>query len=436
MSNHPHINSKEPHIGYFSSRLREADPKIDAAICSELSRQRNQIELIASENLVSRAVLDAQGSILTNKTVEGYPGHRYYGGAEYVDEIERIAIARAKLLFKCKFANVQPHSGSQANQAVYLSLLQPGQRILGMALDAGGHLSHGAKANLSGRWFDIAHYGVSRENGRIDYDFAAEQAFEHRPELIIAGGSAYSRKLDFSKFRKIADSIGARLMVDMAHFAGLVAAGEYPDPLPYADVVTTTTYKSLRGVRGGLVLTNDSDIAAKVDSAVFPGLQGTPLLHSLAAKAVCLGEALKPEFSTYCRQVVANARALSETLVNQGLDVVSGGTDTALMLVDLRSKGLTGNIVAESLERACLTCNKNKIPFDTESARITSGLRLSSAVGTTRGFGTAEFGEIGQIIGAVIDGLARDPDQNNEMEEWARSAVLDICERFPIYPDL
>ena len=426
----------EPHAGYFSTGLGAADPEISQAIDDELTRQRDQIELIASENLVSRAVLEAQGSILTNKTVEGYPGRRYYGGAEYVDRIERLAIERARRLFGCAFANVQPHSGSQANQAVYLALLKPGDKILGMALTAGGHLSHGAAPNLSGKWFDAAHYGVRRQDGLIDYEDVAEQAAQHEPRLIIAGGSAYPRTIDFARFRAVADSIGALLLVDMAHFAGLVAAGCHPHPLPHADVVTTTTYKSLRGVRGGLILTNHEDIARKVDSAIFPGLQGTPLMHSVAAKAVCLGEALRPEFREYCERVVKNARVLARTLGDHALDVVSGGTDTALMLIDLRATGLTGDVASASLERAGLTCNKNAVPFDTEKPTVTSGLRLSSSVGTTRGFGVAEFQRIGELVATVLDGLAHNPSDNAEAEHSVRARVADLCGRFPIYPTL
>ena len=402
----------------------------------ELARQRNQIELIASENLVSNAVLEAQGSILTNKTVEGYPGRRYYGGVEYADRVEQLAIERACRLFGCRFANVQPHSGSQANQAVYLALLEPGARILGMALSAGGHLSHGAAPNVSGRWFDVARYGVRRQDGLIDYEEVAGLASEHRPRLIIAGGSAYPRAIEFMRFRAIADSVGALLLVDMAHFAGFVATGLHPDPLPHADVVTTTTYKSLRGVRGGVILTNDDGIARRINSAIFPGLQGSTLLHAIAAKAVCLAEALRPEFRDYCERVLANARALAETLMANGLDVVSRGTDTPLMLVDLRAKGLTGDISSDSLERAGLTCNKNAVPFDTEKPTITSGLRLSSSVGTTRGFGVEEFRIVGELIAMVLDGLALDRSDNAKAEQQAFRRVSELCSRFPIYPDL
>jgi glycine hydroxymethyltransferase len=436
MTESPGTSTGEPYAGYFSTGLSEADPEISQAIHNELTRQRDQVELIASENLVSKAVLEAQGSILTNKTVEGYPGRRYYGGAEYVDRIERLAIERARRLFGCAYANVQPHSGSQANQAVYLALLKPGDKILGMALSAGGHLSHGAVPNLSGRWFDVARYGVRRQDGLIDYDDVAEQAAQHTPRLIIAGGSAYPRTIDFARFRAIADSIGGMLMVDMAHFAGLVAAGCHPDPLPHADVVTTTTYKSLRGVRGGLILTNNADIARKVNAAIFPGLQGTPLLHTVAAKAVCLGEALRPEFRQYCERAVENARVLARTLLNHGFEVVSGGTDTALMLVDLRAKGLTGDVASQSLERAGLTCNKNTVPFDTEKPTVTSGLRLSSSVGTTRGFGVEEFQLIGELIVTVLDGLAVGPSDNAETEHSVIEQVADLCARFPIYPTL
>ncbi|MDB5455124.1 MAG: glyA [Caulobacter sp.] len=419
---------------FFGDDLATADRAIFDRIGLELDRQQNQIELIASENIVSRAVLEAQGSILTNKYAEGSPGTRYYGGCEYVDEIETLAIERAKTLFGAGFANVQPHSGSQANQAVFMALLQPGDTFLGMDLAAGGHLTHGSPANQSGKWFKPVSYTVRTQDQLIDYDDVAEVARREKPKLIIAGGSAYSRVIDFAKFREIADSIGAYLMVDMAHFAGLVAGGAYPSPIPHAHVVTTTTHKTLRGPRGGMVLTNDEAIIKKVNSAVFPGLQGGPLEHVIAAKAVAFGEALRPEFKLYARQVIDNARALSEALLASGVHIVSGGTDSHLMLVDLRPKGVTGRDTEHSLERAHMTCNKNGVPFDTAPFTVTSGVRLGTPAGTTRGFGVAEFTRVGQLIGEVVNGLAaHGADNNAEVEAKVREEVLALTARFPIY---
>jgi glycine hydroxymethyltransferase len=420
---------------FFKSGVAEADPELFASIRGELGRQRDEIELIASENIVSRAVLEAQGSVLTNKYAEGYPGRRYYGGCQYVDVAETIAIDRAKRLFGCGFANVQPHSGSQANQAVFMALAKPGDTILGLSLSAGGHLTHGSPVNMSGKWFNAVHYSVRRDTQQIDFDEVERLAREHKPTIIIAGGSAYPRIIDFALFREIAESVGAYLMVDMAHFAGLVAAGVHPSPLPHAHVVTTTTHKTLRGPRGGMVLTNDEAIAKKVNSAVFPGLQGGPLMHVIAAKAVAFGEALTPEFRAYAGQVVANSKALAERLKESGLDIVSGGTDTHLMLVDLRPMGLTGKAAEESLGRAHITCNKNGIPFDPEKPTITSGIRLGSPAGTTRGFGVAEFREIGTMIVDVLDGLrgANSEDANAGVEAAVRDRALALCRRFPIY---
>ena len=418
--------------GYFSDALAVVDPEVHAAIAGELRRQQDQIELIASENLVSVACLAALGSVMTNKTVEGYPGRRYYGGAAFADQVERLAIERAKRLFGCAHANVQPHSGSQANQAVYLALLAPGEVILGMDLQAGGHLSHGARASFSGRWLDAVHYGVGAD-GRIDYDAVEAVARDKRPKLIIAGGSAYARVIDFARFRAIADAVGAYLLVDMAHFAGLVAAGVHPSPLPHAHVVTATTYKNLRGARGGFILTDDADLARRIDAAVFPGLQGSTILNAIAAKAVCLGEALRPEFKTYARAVLENARALAARLIERGLGVVGGGTDTPLMLVDLRSKGLTGEAASRSLEAAGLACNKNAVPGDPEPPQVTSGLRFGVSAGTTRGFGSAEFGAVGSMIADVLDGLARGGSDKAAAETRVRRRVLALCRRFPIY---
>ena len=418
---------------FFTAPLAQSDPELFAAIGHELDRQQNQIELIASENIVSRAVLDAQGSVLTNKYAEGYPGRRYYGGCEYVDVAETLAIERAKALFSCGFANVQAHSGSQANQAVFMALLKPGDVFMGMDLAAGGHLTHGSPANQSGKWFHPTSYTVRRQDSLIDYDALAEIAAREKPKLIIAGGSAYSRHIDFRRFREIADEVGAYLMVDMAHFAGLVAGGVYPSPLPHAHVVTTTTHKTLRGPRGGMVLTNDADIAKKINSAIFPGLQGGPLMHVVAAKAAAFGEALQPSFKLYARQVVENAHALSEALLAGGLDIVSGGTDSHLMLVDLRPKSVTGKAAEAALERANITCNKNGVPYDPTPPTVTSGVRLGTPAGTTRGFGVAEFRRIGQLIAEVVDGLAQNGADNAAVEGRVRDEVLALCARFPIY---
>ena len=423
----------EPHPGYFTAPLADTDLEVAAAIADEAARQNDQIELIASENIVSRAVLEAQGSILTNKTIEGYPGRRYHGGAANVDIIENLAVDRACQLFSSKFANVQPHSGSQANHAVLLALIRPGETLLSMDLASGGHLSHGAAPNLSGKWFDAQHYGVRRQDGLIDYEEVEGLAAKHAPKLIIAGGSAYPRAIDFERFRAIADSCGASLLVDMAHFAGLVAGDVHPSPIPHAHVVTTTTYKSLRGARGGLILTDDEALGRKLDAAMFPGLQGSPLLHAIAAKAVCLGEALRPEFKVYAKRVLENARALAETLVAGGLSVVTGGTDTPLMLVDLRPLELTGDVASESLERAGLTANKNAIPFDPEPPAVTSGLRLGVSAGTTRGFGTAEFKLIGETIVEVLEGLSAAPAGNDTVETGALARINALSQAFPIY---
>lgn len=421
---------------FFIRSLKESDPEIYAGIYKELTRQQNQIELIASENIVSKAVLEAQGSILTNKYAEGYCGRRYYGGCEFVDIAENLAIERAKKLFGAQFVNVQPHSGAQANGAVQLALLQPGDTLMGMSLSAGGHLTHGASVALSGKWFNAVQYGVRKEDGLIDFEEVERLAKEHKPKLIIAGGSAYPRAIDFAKFRAIADEVGALLMVDMAHFAGLVAGGVHENPLKYADVVTTTTHKTLRGPRGGMILTNREDLAKKINSAVFPGLQGGPLMHVIAGKAVALGEALKPEFKEYAKSVVANAKVLGETLIGRGLNLVSGGTDTHLVLVDLRPKGLTGKLAEKSLERAGMTCNKNGIPFDPEKPTVTSGVRLGTPAGTTRGFGVEEFRTVANLIGDVLDGLAQNAEDNAAAEEKAHKTVLDLCRRFPIYEGL
>ncbi|MCH8155098.1 MAG: serine hydroxymethyltransferase [Proteobacteria bacterium] len=408
---------------FFTAGLAEADPELAESLHGELRRQQDQIELIASENIVSRAVLEAQGSVLTNKYAEGYPGRRYYGGCEYVDLAERLAIDRTKKLFDCGFANVQPHSGAQANQCVLLALCQPGDTILGLSLSAGGHLTHGAPPNLSGKWFNAVQYGVRPEDGLIDFDEVERLAREHKPRLIVAGGSAYPRIIDFERFRAIADQVGAIFHVDMAHFAGLVAAGIHPSPLPHAQVVTTTTHKTLRGARGGMILSNDEALGKKINSAVFPGLQGGPLMHAIAGKAVALGEALQPEFKTYTRAVVDNARILAQTLLNNGFDMVSGGTDTHLMLVDLRPKGLTGKAAEASLDRAGITCNKNGVPFDPEKPAITSGIRLGTPAATTRGFGQAEFRHVGEMITRVLDGLVANPDDNGAKEAELREAA-------------
>jgi glycine hydroxymethyltransferase len=419
---------------FFSAPLAEADPELAAAIGRELIRQQDGIELIASENIVSAAVLEAQGSVLTNKYAEGYPGRRYYGGCAEVDVAEQLAIDRAKQLFGCAFANVQPHSGAQANQAVLLALLQPGDTILGMSLAAGGHLTHGAGPNLSGKWFRAVQYGVRRDDGLLDYEELESLARSEKPKLIIAGGSSYPRVIDFARIRKVADEVGAYFMVDMAHFAGLIAAGVYPSPLPHAHVTTTTTHKTLRGPRGGLVLSNDLELGKKINSAVFPGLQGGPLMHVIAAKAVAFGEALRPEFRTYQRAVAENAKVLAASLVEQGLAIVTGGTDSHLMLVDLRPKNVTGKAAEASLERAHITANKNAIPFDPAKPAITSGIRLGTPAATTRGFGVGEFQEIGRMIGEVLDGLTASNDGANAAVEAAvGKRVLELCARFPIY---
>jgi glycine hydroxymethyltransferase len=423
--------------GFFTEDLATRDPAIFGAIEDELRRQRDEIELIASENIVSRAVLAAQGSVMTNKYAEGYPGRRYYGGCQYVDVAETLAIERACQLFGAKFANVQANSGSQANQSVFLALLQPGDTFLAMDLASGGHLTHGAKPNVSGKWFKPVHYGVRQQDQRLDYDQVAELATAHRPKLIIAGGSAIPRQIDFARFREIADTVGAYLMVDMAHFAGLVAGGQHPNPLDHAHVVTTTTHKTLRGPRGGMVLTNDEAIAKKINSAIFPGLQGGPLMHVIAAKAVAFGEALRPEFADYAAQVVRNAQVLADALMKGGLDIVTGGTDTHLMLVDLRPKGVTGKDAEAALGRAHITCNKNGIPFDPAPPTVTSGVRLGTPAGTTRGFGETEFREIGALIVEVMDGLAENgPDGNGDVEARVRARVQTLCDRFPVYQKL
>ena len=418
---------------FFKQNLKDADRDLFDSINSEFIRQQNHIELIASENIVSKAVLEAQGTILTNKYAEGYSGKRYYGGCEHVDVVEDICIDRVKKLFGAEYANVQVHSGSQANQAVFLALLKPGDTIMGMSLAAGGHLTHGAPPNESGKWFNAIQYGVRKDNALIDFDEVDSLAREHKPKLIIAGGSSYPRIIDFKKFKDIADSVGALLLVDMAHFAGLVATNQYPNPLDYADVVTTTTHKTLRGPRGGLVLTNNADFAKKINSAVFPGLQGGPLMHVICAKAVAFGEALKPDFKTYIQNVIKNAQTLSEVMINRGLDVVSGGTDTHLTLVDLRPKNLTGKAAERSLENAGITCNKNGVPFDPQSPFVTSGVRLGTPAGTSRGFGQNEFKVIGNFIGDVLDGLSNNPDDNSKIESEIKVKVKSLCEKFPIY---
>ena len=420
---------------FFTDTLAVSDPDLFHSMERELNRQQNQIELIASENIVSRAVLEAQGSILTNKYAEGYPGRRYYGGCEFVDVAEEIARSRAQQLFDCEFANVQPHSGSQANQGVMLSMLKPGDTILGMSLAAGGHLTHGAPPNMSGKWFNAVQYGVREQSHLIDYQEVEALADLHKPQMIIAGGSAYPRTIDFKRFREIADRVGAILLVDMAHFSGLVAAGVHPSPFPHAHVATSTTHKTLRGPRGGLILTNDADIAKKANSAIFPGLQGGPLMHVIAAKAVAFGEALQPEFKVYARHIVDNARVLAAKLSERGCDIVSGGTDTHLMLVDLRPKGVTGKLAEASLEKAGITCNKNGIPFDPEKPAVTSGIRLGAPACTTRGFGVAEFNCVGELIADVLDGLAKNPEDNGEMEQAVRQKVEALCQKFPIYAE-
>lgn len=418
---------------FFNKSLTATDPVLAKAIADELDRQQNQIELIASENIVSKAVLEAQGSILTNKYAEGYPGRRYYGGCEFADVVETLAIERAKQLFGAGFANVQPHSGSQANQAVFMALIKPGDTFMGMDLAAGGHLTHGSPANQSGKWFKPVAYSVRAQDQIIDYDSVAEIARREQPKVIIAGGSAYSREIDFKKFREIADSVGAYLMVDMAHYAGLIAAGVYPNPVPHAHVVTTTTHKTLRGPRGGLILTNDEAIAKKVNSAIFPGIQGGPLVHVIAGKAAAFGEALKPEFKVYAQAIVDNARTLAEALQKAGLNIVSGGTDSHLMLVDLRPKGVTGKATEHALERAHITTNKNGIPFDPQPPAVTSGIRVGTPAGTTRGFGKAEFARIGELMGEVITGLTENPEGDAVVEKRVAEEVIALCARFPIY---
>ncbi|MFA8386458.1 MAG: serine hydroxymethyltransferase [Pelagibaca sp.] len=430
--NAPHRDS-----GFFTKSLADSDPDLFQSITDELGRQRDEIELIASENIVSRAVMEAQGSVMTNKYAEGYPGRRYYGGCQFVDVAENLAIERACELFDCGFANVQPNSGSQANQGVFTALLQPGDTILGMSLDAGGHLTHGAAPNQSGKWFNAIQYGVRKEDNLLDYDQVQALATEHQPKLIIAGGSAIPRQIDFGKMREIADSVGAYLHVDMAHFAGLVAAGEHPSPFPHAHVATTTTHKTLRGPRGGMILTNDEALAKKFNSAIFPGIQGGPLMHVIAAKAVAFGEALRPDFKTYQQNVIRNAQALSDQLIKGGLDTVTHGTDTHVVLVDLRPKGVKGNATEKALGRAHITCNKNGVPFDPEKPTVTSGIRLGTPAGTTRGFGESEFRQIADWIIEVTDGLAANgEDGNGAVEDKVRAEVAEMCARFPIYPDL
>lgn len=419
---------------FFAETLEMRDPELYATIKAELERQQNNIELIASENIVSRAVLEAQGSVMTNKYAEGYPGKRYYGGCEKVDLAESLAIERACKLFGCDYANVQPHSGAQANEAVFLALLQPGDVFMGLSMAAGGHLTHGASVSMSGKWFKAVPYGVSADDGRIDMEEVARLAHENKPKLIITGGSAYPREIDFAGFRKIADEVGALLMVDMAHFAGLVAGGAYPSPIQHAHIVTTTTHKTLRGPRGGMILTNDQALAKKINSAVFPGLQGGPLMHVIAAKAVMLGEALQPSFKVYAKNVVDNAKVLAETLVKHGFDIVSGGTDSHLLLVDLRPKGLTGKDSDKSLERANITCNKNGIPFDPLPPAVTSGIRLGSPAATSRGFGKAEFMMVGDLIAEVLDGLVKAQGGDNSVVELSvQKRVIELCNKFPIY---
>ncbi len=428
-------SSRDP--GFFTEALSTRDPELYGSITAELGRQRDEIELIASENIVSRAVMEAQGSVMTNKYAEGYPGKRYYGGCQFVDVAENLAIERACKLFGCDFANVQPNSGSQANQGVFNALLKPGDTILGMNLASGGHLTHGAAPNQSGKWFNAVQYGVRQQDSRIDYDELERLAVEHQPKLIIAGGSAVPRVIDFARFRAIADKVGAYLMVDMAHFAGLVAGGQHPSPFPHADVATTTTHKTLRGPRGGMILTNNEEIAKKVNSAIFPGIQGGPLMHVIAAKAVAFGEALRPEFKEYAAQVVKNAQALADQLMKGGLDIVTGGTDTHVMLVDLRPKGVKGNATEKALGRAHITCNKNGIPFDPEKPTVTSGVRLGTPAGTTRGFGEAEFRQIADWIVEVVDGLAaHGEDGNAEVEAAVRAKVAALCAKFPLYPTM
>ena len=423
--------------GFFTDTLAQRDPALFKVVTQELGRQRNEIELIASENIVSRAVMEAQGSVMTNKYAEGYPGRRYYGGCEYVDIAENLAIERACALFNCAYANVQPNSGSQANQGVFQALLQPGDTILGMSLDAGGHLTHGAAPNQSGKWFNAVQYGVRQQDSLLDYDQVAELAAAHKPKMIIAGGSAIPRIIDFKKMREISDTVGAYLLVDMAHFAGLVAAGLYPSPFPHAHVATTTTHKTLRGPRGGMIVTNDESLAKKFNSAIFPGIQGGPLMHVIAGKAVAFGEAQRPEFKAYQQAVISNAQSLADQLMKGGLDIVTGGTDTHVMLVDLRPAGVKGNDTEKALGRAHITCNKNGIPFDPEKPTVTSGVRLGTPAGTTRGFGEAEFRQIGDWIVEVVNGLAKNgPEGNGAVEEAVKAKVEALCQSFPIYSDL
>ncbi|MEL7131693.1 MAG: serine hydroxymethyltransferase [Pseudomonadota bacterium] len=431
------MNAPHRTDGFFTQSLADRDPELFGSIRDELGRQRDEIELIASENIVSAAVLEAQGSVMTNKYAEGYPGRRYYGGCQYVDVAENLAIERACKLFECGFANVQPNSGSQANQGVFQALLQPGDTILGMSLDAGGHLTHGARPNQSGKWFNAVQYGVRRDTLDIDYDQIEALALEHKPQMIIAGGSAIPRVIDFARIREIADKVGAYVLADVAHFAGLIAAGEYPSPFPHVHVATTTTHKTLRGPRGGMILTNDEALAKKFNSAIFPGIQGGPLMHVIAAKAVAFGEALEPSFKLYQQQVIRNAQALADQLHNGGLDTVTHGTDTHVMLVDLRPKGVKGNATEKALGRAHITCNKNGVPFDDEKPTITSGIRLGSPAGTTRGFGEAEFRQIGDWIIEVVDGLAANGEEgNDDVEAKVKAEVADLCARFPLYPNL
>ncbi|WP_199257550.1 serine hydroxymethyltransferase [Paracoccus binzhouensis] len=428
------MNEHPFRAGFFTDELATRDPAIFGAIRQELGRQRAEIELIASENIVSKAVLEAQGSVLTNKYAEGYPGKRYYGGCQYVDVVETLAIERAKELFDCGFANVQPNSGSQMNQAVFLALLSPGDTFMGLDLNSGGHLTHGSPVNMSGKWFNVVSYGVRQQDQLLDMEEIRKRAHETKPKLILAGGTAYSRIWDWAEFRKIADEVGAYLMVDMAHIAGLVAGGQHPSPLPHAHVVTTTTHKSLRGPRGGMVLTNDAEIAKKINSAVFPGLQGGPLMHVIAAKAVAFGEALRPEFRDYAAQVVRNARAMADELMRGGIDIVSGGTDNHLCLADLRPKGVTGKATEAALGRAHITCNKNGVPFDPEKPFVTSGIRLGAPAGTTRGFGEAEFRQIARWIVEVVDGLAANGEAGNaEVEARVKAEVEALCAKFPLY---
>ncbi|MEM9870920.1 MAG: serine hydroxymethyltransferase [Pseudomonadota bacterium] len=431
------MNAPHRTDGFFTQTLADRDPELFGSIRNELGRQRDEIELIASENIVSAAVLEAQGSVMTNKYAEGYPGRRYYGGCQYVDVAEELAIDRAKQLFGCGFANVQPNSGSQANQGVFQALLQPGDTILGMSLDAGGHLTHGARPNQSGKWFNAVQYGVRRDTLDIDYDQIEALALEHKPQMIIAGGSAIPRVIDFARIREIADKVGAWVLADVAHFAGLIAAGVYPNPFPHVHVATTTTHKTLRGPRGGMILTDDEALAKKFNSAIFPGIQGGPLMHVIAAKAVAFGEALEPSFKIYQQQVIKNAQALADQLMQGGLGTVTGGTDTHVMLVDLRPKGVKGNATEQALGRAHITCNKNGVPFDDEKPTITSGIRLGSPAGTTRGFGETEFRQIGDWIIEVVDGLAANgEDGNGAVEEKVKAEVAELCDRFPLYPNL